>query len=312
MNFFAFFKNEKKPVHDPVPTKPVPAPVVRDPNDWYAINPVSPKHTYKEDIHSVVDAFNYLCWRTKGMGADVRKWAVDEIDNFIKNETIDLRHLPGLVCTDCVHLIQYGTASDKTPFVCIRLNSLNAIDPSFVEIRKDEIRKFLKKSALEFMAQMDKGNAGSYVLDNQKINVYRILTHGHFCRRIDPRSVMYLTNVEKDPAYAVRKEANISLIDSISEAIADDINNARRIFTHKDTIIAKHGNEMFIVWWNGSLISKRMVDEFDEDNRIHQCNMQCDKMVMEKIGIAEEMKRDLDRSGISYVSSTFGLEFYGI
>ena len=306
-------KPEKIVLPAPVPAAPVPAPAVRDPNEWANVEPTSPKFIKKEDIHDIIDAFNYISWRTSKAGADVRSVAVDELDDFIKNETIDLRHLPGLVCTDCVHLIQYGTKSDKTPFVCIRLNSLNAIDPSFTEIRKDEIRKFLKKAAIKFTQKKDDGRVGSYVLDHQFVNVGYFLGHGYFAQLFDPISSFCFNGIEDDPAYAVRKETKITLIDSIKDAIKDEANKAKSIFRHKDTIVAKHGSDWFVLWEGEHLISQKMVDEFVAKERDQRGHRMCCLEFMNKLKFVQENIERLNRGDeVSYVADVFGLEFFGI
>ena len=313
MKLTNLFKKQQIKTVDPIV---IPTVESLDPKRWWSVEPSRPKVNLPKDIHDVKSAFDWLVWRTDSLSyaTDKRSMAIDEIDSFIKNETIDLRHIPGMVCTDCVYLIQYSVEGDRHPFTCVRLNNLNAIDPTFTVVRKEKIKTFLKKAAIAYFKEKDSGDPGSFIANEIKlVDEAHIHTTAWNVSIYKVENGLAQDNYEDDQAYAVRLQVGISLADSLRSLIMDEINNAKLLF--KDNVVANRGDEWFLVNdidehdENVALMSERLINEYSKESRTPTSYKipSIRKGGLESLG---EAAVKIDKTAFCYHSDILGMDFF--
>lgn len=227
---------------------------------WTKVIPSMPV-TNKSEVVDLVTAFNYLIWRTSGSSRfDNRKSAVGELESFIAGETIDLRHIEGLVCTDGVYLIQYGLPSEGVTFTCIRLSTPAPIDPDFLHQHKNELDRLFERHMFKYLAdksveEFNKIFDESYRVEHEVV----VRGCGGSIYKIVPGESK--VNYKEDPAFIPRSNIGISFGQSMTYHVNKMIEEAKDVFRHKKNLAAIVGGRPFILF-EGLLVNWRSMDEF--------------------------------------------------
>lgn len=319
---FNFFR---KPVKVHVPDMPVIVPVVPTvpkivPPDtnYQFIEPNTDRFLVPKDVKDIHTLFNYLVNRTINKGTDAADAALGEMDSFIKNneDLLDLRHIPGLVCTDGLYMIEKGTDEDEYKFLMIKLNSWKNASQSPI-FNRDEgvafIKNKLKKEAIEYIDSLSAEEVEQYIFD--EILGYKLdyVVSDCCAWRWPTNTINRVGTPEYLESYAIRFNDDYNFADDVVAALNDEIDEARKMFRHKQ-LFAIINNHVYIVSsiGEGHIIYdvKHIEHLWDKIYWQHRYPHPDHKEELDALKSKEEAV--LSSKEIPYISKEFKIKFIGL
>ena len=321
----------RKPAKVHIPEMPVIVPVVPSvpkivppDTDYKFVEPNTDRFLVPNDVKDIHTLFDYLVNRTMNKGADAVESAIGEMDSFIKNneDLLDLRHIPGLVCTDGFYMIEKGTSEDKFRFVMIKLNSWINATQSPITKREEGAAFFINKmtkEAEEYVSHMSPQEIEDLIFNH--ILIYKASLHTRtiqwFGKSTQQRfSVPYFDfnepflppNLE---SYAIRFNDNMPLSDDIIRALFKEIDNARNAFKGKRLFAILNNNVYFVSDdLGGHFMFKK--DSLDEVISVRN-TAPVDRTYIHYIEELEKIEDDIKNSKtIPYISKNFKIKFIGL
>ena len=322
LNFFKWLT----PKTQPVPVAPAIPVVVPPDTSFEFVEPNTDRFLVPKDVKDIHTLFDYLVNRTLNKGKDAVDAAIGEMDSFIKdNEDLcDLRHIPGLICTDGLYLLEKGTSDDDYNFMMVRLNSWKHASQSPF---------FNGSKGMEFIKNKLKDEAMGYVSRLSAFEVEHLIFKEILSYDLDSESEMLTDNNGKPSVfwyhrpfsaikssflpeyldmYAIRYNDGFSFTEDIINALNDEIDAARDAFRGKK-LFAILNNHVYYVSesQDGHFMFKDDTMEDRWNNRNLGTYWACD--YMQELSDLKKMKNEvLSFKGIPYISDAFKIKFIGL
>ena len=329
INIFNIFKKSRpvKPVASApvVPVAPV-VPKIAPPDTGFRfVEPNTDRFLVPNDVTDIHSLFNYLVNRTINKDKAATEAALGEMDSFIRNneDLYDLRHIPGLICTDGCYMIERGTDEDEYKFLMIKLNSWihAAQSPFFNSSRGLEfIKRKLKKEAIEFVGSMSPSEVEDFLFNNILHYDFQQAINSRIDYEGKKRSWVYhpmfmVADSDFIPehleSYAIRMNDGFSFANSVALALFDEIDTARDMFRGK-RLFAVINNNVYTVpdFRDGHMIFNE--HSFDEaKSRIG--GILDDTEVKFELEVLDKWKNAvMNATVIPYISDAFKIKFIGL
>ena len=267
MNFFNLFNRKKraKPVAQTQPIQTIvekPAYDIKRITSPQIIKPNIGRVVMPKDIRNIHDLFDYLIMRSSERSLEDSHDVVNEVASIIEEKMLDLRSLPGFVCTDGVYAIQDGVEEDGPRFIMIRMNDYACFqNKEFVVDHAEEFKKLLDAKAVAYLnglsdvARIRLLNEHTFTYDFRSVKacfgtawIDMIQTNEHY------------TPID-DESYSVRKQFGYSLVDSIFSLLKKEFDECRSMFGN-EILVFNVGNKKYWIDEHDAIMgANNVIDE---------------------------------------------------
>lgn len=228
-----------------------PAPPVK-PIDATVCNEVAPEDSVimRNDINDIVSLFNYLTMRTKALNfisEDVNP--ISEVDDFIKENMIDLRDQKGLICTDGHYLLQYGERNSKNKFLLVEMKSPMMIQAFNYKYKQAMFEPYWDKIGVKFLSSLPPTTVRNLIFNEAIYNMRSYIQN----KALYFTPFIYLAdNIEYpgDPLKQIRNAVNYSLSNTIEHYIEGKLKSIEDSFGKYTEIVGIDENNNYYLAWS--------------------------------------------------------------
>lgn len=269
--------------------------------------------TVKNDVTDIVSLFNYLRMRTDGLSVISEGTnPISEMDDFIKENMIDLRDQDGLICTDGRYLLQYGKKDSPEKFMLVEMKSPKMIQKFNYKYDQKLFEPYWDKIGMSFLSSMPSSTVINLIFDNcdylfatdpQEDGIHHI-----------PMARIKTIELDNDPINQIRHNINYPINQTIKKYINDVLVSARKDFGNNIEIFGVDKNNNYYIGlgrddWNYLIPVDRYVEILNDPGNRVQIDERLQKIYTDIEDIKKKIAND---TGYTIYDNVLGITFHKI